>query len=214
MSQPKPTSLRVVTRLRGAARLATGKEYTQMTTEQLTVGDDHETAEAEASEQRQDHGAAEEQDEQAARLVPVTESIRYRRRAQAAEQKCGELQQQFEDAQRQLEQTRQELAGVERRQRVDQLLVESDAIDLEAARLLNEAAAAQMDEPDVTAAVEELRRRKPYLFARPAAEHAGGMSPRPRQTIDEPLSDAAEHAAASGDRRDLLRYLRMRRKRS
>jgi hypothetical protein len=148
------------------------------------------------------------------RLVPVTESIRYRRRAQAAEAKARELEAKFAQTQRELEQARKQVEAVERRQRIDQLLVESDAIDLEAARLLTEAAVSLMDEADVEAAVRELRRKKPYLFRQRGSVSGGPMSARSRQGARRDLGDAAETAAMSGDRRDLLRYLRMRRNRS
>lgn len=158
-------------------------------------------------------GPASEDDEPSAKLVPVTESIRYRKRAQQAEQQLRELQSQHQRLQGQLELARQTIDAVERRQKIDQMLVESDAVDLEAARLLTELAVEQMDEPDVAAAVEELRQRKPYLFRR---RHSGGggasLSPRPRGNGSGTLDDAAEQASQSGDRRDLLRYLRLRRR--
>ena len=62
-------------------------------------------------------------------------------------------------------------------------------------------------------AVSDLRRRCPYLF-RPTVSEArsgGAMSARPRTNGRRNADDAAERAAATGDRRDLLRYLRMRR---
>ncbi|MAE62297.1 MAG: hypothetical protein CMJ49_13190 [Planctomycetaceae bacterium] len=145
-----------------------------------------------------------------AKLVPVTESIRYRRRAQAAEAKLGELQGQFDRIQQDLHDTRSALDAVERRRAIDELLIAADTIDLETARLLTEAAVSEMDEPDVGAAVEELHDRKPFLF-RQRSHGGGSMSPKPRPGDNGQLGDAAEHAAVSGDRRDLLRYLHLRR---
>ncbi len=108
-----------------------------------------------------------------------------------------------------VERLREQLAASERRRRIDQLLVEGEAIDVEAARLLTESALAQMDEADVDAAVEELKRRKPYLFRRRRTA-SGAMAAHPRG--EAPLDESAAEAAASGDRRDLLRYLRLRRR--
>ncbi|MEX2672509.1 MAG: hypothetical protein WD294_10405 [Phycisphaeraceae bacterium] len=145
--------------------------------------------------------------------VPVSESIRYRRRAQAAEQKLEALQAELAATRESLSESEQALADAERRQRIDQLLSESEAIDVEAARLLTEVAVTQMEEPDVAAAVEELRSRKPYLFR----QHGGGtgaggsMSARRRGGAGSQLTEAAEAAATTGQRQDLLRYLRMRR---
>jgi hypothetical protein len=67
-----------------------------------------------------------------------------------------------------------------------------------------------MAQPDVELAVEELRRSKPYLFRRRAAL-AGAMPARSRGAGAQSTDEAAETAAASGDRRDLLNYLRLRR---
>jgi hypothetical protein len=125
----------------------------------------------------------------------------------AVEAQLAEAQAELETLRRSLSETRRELEGTERRQRIDQLLVEADAIDLQAARLLTEAAISEMDEADVAGAVDDLRRHKPYLFRR--RDQEGAMSPRPRPA--DPSDEAAAHAAATGDRRDLLRYLRLRR---
>ena len=145
--------------------------------------------------------------------VPVSESIRYRRRAQHAEQQLEALQGEYEQVRHELEQTRCQLDAAERRRRIDQLLIESEAIDLEAARLLTEAAVEQMDGADVDEAVAQLRQRKPYLFRRTQPSSGGPLSPRLREPAVE-LDEAAATAVASGDRRDLLRYLRLRRSQS
>lgn len=146
------------------------------------------------------------------RLVPVTEAIRYRKRAQAAEQQLTGLQDQLDQAQQRVEQAEQTIQSLERRQRIDALLAEADAIDMDAARLLTEAAVQSMDEPDVTEAVEDLRRHKPYLF-HPDSSQAEGLALAPQiEGLDDPLAQAAEQAQHSGDRRDLLRYLRLRRR--
>ena len=122
------------------------------------------------------------------------------------------LQAQLSATQQELASTRQQLEVTERRQRIDGLLVDADAIDLEAARLLTEAAVQLMDEPDVKLAVDELRRRKPYLFRRRVSVAGGAMTARVRHATTH-ADDAAEQAATTGNRRDLLHYLRMRRKR-
>lgn len=146
------------------------------------------------------------------KLVPVSESIRYRRRAQAAEQKLNELQAQLTEANDELSEVRDQLTNAERRSRIDQLLVASDAIDIEAARLLTEVAIEQMDEADVAEVIDDLRRHKPYLFRQRGSRGNGSLSPRPRpQGIGDSTDEAAAAASATGDRRDLLRYLRLRR---
>jgi hypothetical protein len=129
------------------------------------------------------------------------EEATWRRRALAAESR--------------LEQVEQELAGAheavdaaERRRETERLLTEHGALDMETALLLTEAAVSQMDEPDVAGAVEELRRRKPFLFR--AASTASAMS-RVAEGAGDALERAAVEARESGDRRLLLRYLRLKR---
>ena len=156
-----------------------------------------------------DEHSAEARDE---KLVPVDEARRYRKRAQAAERALAEVQRDLHDANQQLQEREKTITQIERRQQIDEVLRESDAIDLEATRLLTELTVAQMDEPDVEAAVAELKQRKPLLF-RPAARTAGAMSPRvPEHTESHALQSAAQEASATGARRDLLRYLRLRRR--
>ena len=99
---------------------------------------------------------------------------------------------------------------MERQQKIDRLLAESEAIDLEAARLLTEAAVEEMEEPDVEAVVEDLRRHKPYLFRQRGPVRLA-MGARTRAGSQERAEDAAREASMSGNRRDLLRYLRLRR---
>ncbi len=100
---------------------------------------------------------------------------------------------------------------LERRQKIDALLAQSDTIDLHAARLLTEAAVQEMDEPDLKLAIDDLRRHKPYLFRQrepgPAAMPARSTRPVPQRAADL----AAQRAIQTGNRLDLMKYLRARR---
>lgn len=147
------------------------------------------------------------------RLVPVTEAIRYRKRAQAAEQRLNELNERLEQLQGELGEAHQTVEHLERRQQIDALLAEADAIDIEAARLLTERAVEQMSEPDVQLAVADLRRTRPYLFRHRSTDGSGAMAARFGSTDSPPAvaEQAAQRAVTSGDRRDLLDYLRLRR---
>ncbi len=144
-------------------------------------------------------------------LVPVSESIRYRRRAQAAEQQLTDLQKAMAAMEQQLQDANQTITSLERRQRIDAMLLESDAIDIEAARLLTEAAVEGMPEHDVREVIDDLRRHKPYLFA----QHRPAALAMPAQQHDDPvtapLERAATQAKSTGHRQDLLTYLRLRR---
>ncbi len=145
------------------------------------------------------------------KLVPVGEAIRYRKRAQAAEQELAELKGCVQDIHVELEQARQTVKHLERRQKIDDLLVGADTVDVDVARLLTEAAVEMMDQPDIALAIEDLRRQKPYLF-RKRRSAAGHMPARVRSKSAHDADEAAERAATTGDRHDLLRYLRLRRK--
>lgn len=143
------------------------------------------------------------------RLVPVSEAIRYRKRAQAAEQQVSKLDQHLSELREQLSEARDTITSLDRRQAIDQHLAQADTIDIEAARLLTEIAVEQMADPDVAQAVAELRRNKPYLFRR----QDGPATPMPARgdVVQTQADHAAQEAAVTGDRRDLLRYLRLRR---
>ncbi len=140
---------------------------------------------------------------------PISEA----ERANRAEARVRELEQQLAEAERQLREARDMVDAAERRHQIDLALLESDAVDLETARLLTEIAVNAMDEPDVRAAIAELRRGKPFLFRSgappapwPAPGAMGGAIDGPG-----PLDSAAASALRTGNRSDLMRYLRERR---
>ena len=145
------------------------------------------------------------------RLVPVGEAIRYRKRAQAAEQGLRELKGVMQDTQVELEQAKQAIDEFERRQKIDEQLVKAEVVDHDVARLLTETALGLMDEPDIKVVIDDLRRQKPYLFKNRSV-NASHMSARIREGGHHLAGQAAEQAAVSGNRQDLLRYLRLRRK--
>lgn len=182
-----------------------------MTDPALTVDLEHAPeAENSNSTPAAGNGAGGSNSADADKLVPVSEAIRYRKRAQTAEQQLGELRDRFTQLQTQLDDSQQTISSLERRQKIDALLTESDAIDLDAARLLTEISVSHMDEPDVASAVEELRRQKPYLFRKRTGTIDSVMSAHVESASPEQV--AAERAASTGDRRDLLDYLRLRRR--
>ena len=134
------------------------------------------------------------------------------------ETQLAELEAKFHETQSALAETRKQLEAAERRQKIDQALLEADTVDLETARLLTEVAVGLMSDGDVQQAVDELRRRKPYLFRHRWAGRAisgggaiGGGAMAARSRPGAPAEEAAETAAQTGNRRDLLRYLRTRR---
>jgi len=147
---------------------------------------------------------------------PIAEARRYRKRAQAAEKAAADLRFELQQKADQLAERERTIAALERRQRIDELLLDARAIDLDSARLLTETAMADAAEPDPEAAVAELRRRKPFLF-RAGRSASGALSPHTALDGQQSAAVSAERAAveahATGHRRDLLRYLRLRRAR-
>lgn len=134
------------------------------------------------------------------------------RRATEAEAKLGEAQSRLSELEESLAKSREALDAAERRAEIERELARADAIDLEAARLLTEAAVAEMEDPDVSSAISELRKRKPHLFSSRSGRRTSAMGaiadPAPRGRATE---EAAAEARATGDRRALLEYLRAKR---
>lgn len=129
----------------------------------------------------------------------------------SAEEELNQATTQLREAERELAAARQTIDALERREKIGDRLREAGAVDLDVARLLTEVAIADMDEPDIKLAVDDLRRHKPYLFA----SQSGALSNRSMGLrFDPPNSadDAAARAGQSGDRRDLMDYLRLRRR--
>ncbi len=126
----------------------------------------------------------------------------------------AQLDTQLTELRQQLAEAKGTITALERRQHIDAMLAEEETVDMEVARLLTETAVSRMSQPDVKLAIDDLRRHKPYLFRqRPRGGSGGAMGAR---LHGSPLTltrdEAAQRAATSGDRRDLLSYLRLRRK--
>ena len=139
-------------------------------------------------------------------------------------QRVASLQSELTQLQQQLHEARQTVRDLDRKRKIDALLAESDAVDLSTARLLTEAAIVDMDEPDLKLVIADLRRSKPFLFHKRSSSSnnssdSANTSPTPRAVAQglritpPPLQaqQAAQQAIATGSRRDVLRYLRLRR---
>jgi hypothetical protein len=157
-------------------------------------------------------------------MVPVSEAIRFRKRAQAAEQQLVETQQQLQASHAQLNEAEISIGQMEQRQTIDSALSSASVVDMEVARMLVESSIRQVESTDrkdpsaarvsvgvaIDSAVDALRRDKPYLFRQTRQAQAVAMSAR-QATGLLGAENAAETAATTGNRRDLLRYLRLRR---
>ena len=71
----------------------------------------------------------------ATKLVPVTESIRYRKRAQSAEKKSESLAEQLAEANQRIARMSQDVSDLQTEQKLACKLVAAGAVDLEAAVL-------------------------------------------------------------------------------
>ena len=148
------------------------------------------------------------------KLVPVAESIRYRKRAQSAEKQVETLAQELAQAKSEASQMAEQLSSIRVEQELLRKLAAVGAVDLEAAVLIAKAKIEGEAQADLNGVIEQLRKEKQYLFT-----GSGGVvtskktSPvkdriQNSQTI---LEGAAKKAATTGSRTDLQEYLKLRR---
>jgi len=153
-------------------------------------------------------------DGESLKLVPVAESIRYRRRAQSAEKKAEALAEQLTEAKSKAEKFYQKLSESQLELRLTKKLVAAKAVDMETTVLLAKAKIEGSDDADLDGVVEQLKREKQYLFGEAGdaatAKKTAGAKDRmtSRQGI---LERAAMKAATTGNRADLQEYLKLRR---
>jgi hypothetical protein len=153
-------------------------------------------------------------DNDSTRLVPVAESIRYRKRAQSAEKKLEVLAEQLAQAQTQTAQLSEQLSNAAAEQKLIRQLAAAGAVDLETATLIAKARMQGQSQADVAGVIEQLKKEKQYLFggAGAGSTPAKTAGVRDRVTSNETILErAAKKAATSGSRTDLHQYLRLRR---
>ena len=149
-----------------------------------------------------------------ARFVPVTESIRYRKRAQSAEKKIETLTEQLAQANSQTTELSEQLSDIQAEQKLMRQLAAAGAVDLETAVLIARARMQDKDDADVTGVIEQLKKEKQYLFAgsNPGVTPTKTAGVRDRVTNNQTLLEkAAKKAATTGNRTDLHEYLKLRR---
>jgi hypothetical protein len=164
------------------------------------------------------------------KLVPVSESIKYRRRAQQAEGQLADLQRQLDAFRSQLEgrseqlaaaeaqrdEARHQLQVVETRSMAERALQQAGVVDVEAASVLLgqrvDLSGDDLDENAIASEVEQLLVDKPFLCRTPGALPPSSATARDDETnAGARLTDVARQAAASGNRRDIAEYLRLKR---
>jgi uncharacterized coiled-coil protein SlyX len=161
-------------------------------------------------------GAEEEQEGIGnAKLVPVAESIRYRRRAQGAEKKVEELSEQLAAAQTEAARMSEQLSALQKEQELMRRLAVAGTKDLETAVLIAKARMEGSEKADLDGVIEGLKREKQYLFV----ENSGGVATSAKTAGAKErvrsgrvvLETAAKKAATTGNRADMLEYLKRRR---
>jgi hypothetical protein len=151
------------------------------------------------------------------KLVPVAESIRYRKRAQSAEKKVEDLTEQLAQAKSQATKISERLSDIEAEQKLTSKLAAAGSIDLETSVLLARARMEGQTDADLDGVIEQLKKEKQYLFGgaggvvtakKTAGARESAYSGTKNQTI---LEKAAKRAATTGNRTDLQEYLKLRR---
>jgi len=151
------------------------------------------------------------------KLVPVAESIRYRKRAQSAEKKVEDLTEQLAQAKSEATKISEQLSGIETEQKLMSKLAAAGSVDLETAVLVARTRMEGQTEADLDGVIEQLKKEKQYLFGgsggivtakKTAGAKGSAYSGTNNQTV---LEKAAKRAAATGSRTDLQEYLKLRR---
>ncbi len=150
------------------------------------------------------------------RLVPVAESIRYRKRAQGAEKKVEVLTEQLAQVKSQAAKMAEQLEDIQTEQKLMRKLAAAGTVDLETAVLIAKARMENEAKADLDGVIEQLKKEKQYLFATTAAKTAmttkkTAAAKERMQSSQTVLERAAKKAATTGNRTDLQEYLKLRR---
>lgn len=148
------------------------------------------------------------------KLVPLSESIRYRKRARSAEKKLEELAEQLAEAKAEAKTTAEQLRNIQVEQKLVHKLASAGTVDLETAMLLSKARIEGETEADLDSVVKQLRKEKQYLFADVGATGAAKKTAGAKERLEggqTVLERAARRAATTGSRTDLQEYLKLRR---
>lgn len=141
--------------------------------------------------------------------TPASDELDWQERAESAEHRVAELGDRLGAVEAAAEDLRRIVGESERARRVDRELLIAGVIDLDGARALVEEQMA--DGATALEAVSRVKERRPLMFAGRARGVRATVMPAPEGGGARPVEDLADAARETGDRRLLLRYLRMRR---
>lgn len=158
---------------------------------------------------------ATEQEQRSERLVDVSEAIRYRKRAQSAEQKQTTLEQELNQSKAEIERLNKSISNMTVERQLIDKLASSGVRDLEAAVIIGKARLEADKQATAADIVVQLKKEKNYLFADnnlpfAAGGKTSGVKDRLAVTTGA-LERSAKRAAKTGSRTDLQEYLRTRR---
>ena len=148
------------------------------------------------------------------KLVPLSESIRHRKRAQSAEKKIEDLAKQLAEAKAETETTAEQLRQVQVEQKLVHKLTAAGTVDLETVMLIAKTRMEGETEADMDSVIKQLRKEKQYLFATSSGTLAARKTARAKERMEGSqtvLERAAKRAATTGSRADLQEYLKLRR---
>lgn len=164
--------------------------------------------------ENENFSSSEEEAAQEQKLVPITESIRYRKRAQSAEKKMALLETELAENRGMLEQLNKKLDNAQIEQQLLTELSSAGATDLETTALLAKTRLAKEPDANFRDIVAELKKQKGYLFYEnhvpTAASKTSGVKEKMLSGVST-LEKAARRASQSGSRTDLQEYLTLRR---
>lgn len=157
---------------------------------------------------------SDEQEQRGEKLVDVSEAIRYRKRAQIAEQKKQLLEQELADGKSEIEKLNKNIAQLTiERQLIDKFVL-AGVKDLEAAVIIGRARIEKDSRITAEDVVEQIRKEKSYLFNETQrasiSTKTSGVKDK-LSTTTGVLERAAQKAVKSSSRTDLHEYLRTRR---
>ena len=148
------------------------------------------------------------------KLVPVSESIRYRKRAQSAEKKNGTLTEQLAGAKSEVKKMSEQLSNIQAEQNLTRKLAAAGTVDLETAVLIAKARIEGQADADLDGVIEQLKKEKQYLFVSSSGAATSKKTAGARDRMQNNraiLEVTAKKAATTGNRADLQEYLKLRR---
>ena len=114
--------------------------------------------------ENEDYISSEEEATQGQKLVPIAESIRYRKRAQSAEKKIELLEKELAENKSMVQQLNRKLDNSQTEQQLLTELTSAQATDIEAATLLVKKRLEKNEDAEIKEIVAGLKKEKGYLF--------------------------------------------------